>query len=60
MRRRSFFDAEHPVCPPAVRLALDMLIEPYRYELSDNGRVDIFVYLVSTVAPAWTPVLFQR
>jgi hypothetical protein len=37
-----------------------MLIEPYLYELSDNGRVNIFVYLDSTKAHAWTPVLYQR
>ena len=49
-----------PVSPPAVRLVLDMLIEPYLYELSDNGRVNIFVYLDSTMAHAWTPVLYQR
>ena len=43
-----------------MRLALDMLIAPYLNELSDSGRVNIFVYLASTMAPAWTPVLFQR
>ena len=52
--------AEHPESPQAVRLALDMLTEPYLNELSDHGRVNILVYLASTLAPAWTPGLLQR
>ena len=58
--RSSSRPPRRPVSPPAVRLVLDMLIEPYLYELSDNGRVNIFVYLDSTMAHAWTPVLYQR
>jgi len=41
-------------------LALDMLIEPYLNELSNNERVNILVYLASTMAPAWIPVMFQH
>ena len=53
-------DAEYPVSPKAVRLALDMLIAPYLNELSNNERVNMFVYLASTMAPAWIPVMFQH
>ena len=52
MRWRQIFDAEYPVCPQAVRLAFDMLIEPYLNELMNNGRDNIFVFLASTMAPA--------
>ena len=60
MRWGSIFDAGYPESPPMVRLALDILTEPCLNELSDNGRVNIFVYLASIMEPAWTPVLFQR
>ena len=60
MRWRPFFDAEYLLIPQAVRLAFNMPIEPYLNELIANGRGNISVLLASTMALAWTSVLFQR
>jgi hypothetical protein len=46
--------------PQALRLAFDKLIEPYLNELIDNDRVNMSVFLASTMAVAWMSVLVQR